>query len=133
MVGLIPDSEILRCKGPPVLNERERYLLVDAVKWVDEVVKGDRGRWYTHIYTHLDQGDQGCHCSPDRPVHAGAKTVGSGSRADTLGVKGADTPGCEDTGVQLSRPQHCPRLTTQQLSCQVHPVVCCCGVAAPLT
>jgi hypothetical protein len=43
VVGLIPDSEILRCKGPPVLNERERYLLVDAVKWVDEVVKGDRG------------------------------------------------------------------------------------------
>jgi hypothetical protein len=47
VVGLIPDSEILRCKGPPVLNERERYLLVDAVKWVDEVVKGDSGgvRW----------------------------------------------------------------------------------------
>lgn len=43
VVGLIPDSEILRCKGPPVLNERERYLLVDAVKWVDEVVKGTRG------------------------------------------------------------------------------------------
>jgi glycerol-3-phosphate cytidylyltransferase-like family protein len=43
VVGLIPDSEILRCKGPPVLNERERYLLVDAVKWVDEVVKGDKG------------------------------------------------------------------------------------------
>ncbi len=44
VVGFIPDSEILRCKGPPVLNERERYLLVDAVKWVDEVVEGDRGR-----------------------------------------------------------------------------------------
>jgi glycerol-3-phosphate cytidylyltransferase-like family protein len=44
VVGLIPDSEILRCKGPPVLNERERYLLVDAVKWVDEVLQGE-GRW----------------------------------------------------------------------------------------
>jgi hypothetical protein len=42
VVGLIPDSEILRCKGPPVLNEKERYLLVDAVKWVDEVVSGER-------------------------------------------------------------------------------------------
>jgi hypothetical protein len=41
VVGLIPDSEILRCKGPPVLNERERYLLVDAVKWVDEVLQGE--------------------------------------------------------------------------------------------
>jgi ethanolamine-phosphate cytidylyltransferase len=43
VVGLIPDSEILRCKGPPVLNERERYLLVDAVKWVDEVLQGEGG------------------------------------------------------------------------------------------
>lgn len=41
VVGLIPDREILRCKGPPVLNERERYLLVDAVKWVDEVLQGE--------------------------------------------------------------------------------------------
>lgn len=40
VVGLIPDSEILRCKGPPVLNEEERLLLVDNVKWVDEVITG---------------------------------------------------------------------------------------------
>lgn len=40
VVGLIPDSEILRCKGPPVLSEAERYSLVDAVKWVDEVITG---------------------------------------------------------------------------------------------
>jgi glycerol-3-phosphate cytidylyltransferase-like family protein len=45
VVGLIPDREILRCKGPPVLNERERYLLVDAVKWVDEVLQGEAGFW----------------------------------------------------------------------------------------
>ena len=43
VVGLIPDSEILRCKGPPVLNEDERMLLVDNVKWVDEVITGDWG------------------------------------------------------------------------------------------
>lgn len=40
VVGLIPDAEILRCKGPPVLNEDERYTLVDTVKWVDEVITG---------------------------------------------------------------------------------------------
>lgn len=40
VVGLIPDKEILRCKGPPVLNEDERLLLVDNVKWVDEVITG---------------------------------------------------------------------------------------------
>jgi len=40
VVGLIPDREILRCKGPPVLNEEERYALVASVKWVDEVITG---------------------------------------------------------------------------------------------
>lgn len=40
VVGLIPDNEILRCKGPPVMNEEERFTLVDAVKWVDEVITG---------------------------------------------------------------------------------------------
>lgn len=38
VVGLIPDAEILRCKGPPVMNEEERYTQVSAVKWVDEVI-----------------------------------------------------------------------------------------------
>jgi len=40
VVGLIPDREVLRCKGPPVLDEQERLLLVDAVKWVDEIITG---------------------------------------------------------------------------------------------
>ena len=40
VVGLIPDSEILRCKGPPVCNEEERKLQVETVKWVDEVITG---------------------------------------------------------------------------------------------
>ena len=40
VLGLIPDSEILRCKGPPVMNEEERHVLVEAVKWVDEVITG---------------------------------------------------------------------------------------------
>lgn len=43
VVGLIPDSEILRCKGPPVQNEEERLALVEAVKWVDEVITGAHG------------------------------------------------------------------------------------------
>ena len=41
MVGLIPDSEVERCKGSkPVLSDEERLQLVDAVKWVDEVLTG---------------------------------------------------------------------------------------------
>jgi hypothetical protein len=40
LVGLIPDSEIMRCKGPPVMNEQERYTMVESVKWVDEIITG---------------------------------------------------------------------------------------------
>ena len=43
-MGLIPDSEILRCKGPPVLNDKERLALVECVKWVDEVLEGTAKR-----------------------------------------------------------------------------------------
>lgn len=41
VVGLVPDSEILRCKGPPVQNEQERKIMVEAVKWVGEVITGE--------------------------------------------------------------------------------------------
>ena len=40
VVGLVPDSEILRCKGPPILNDHERLKLVESVKWVDDVLTG---------------------------------------------------------------------------------------------
>lgn len=41
VLGLIPDSEILRCKGPPVMSEEERKTMVESVKWVGEVITGD--------------------------------------------------------------------------------------------
>jgi len=40
IVGVHSDEEILKNKGPPVMNEEERYKAVAACKWVDEVVKG---------------------------------------------------------------------------------------------
>jgi ethanolamine-phosphate cytidylyltransferase len=39
IVGVHSDSEIEKNKGPPVMNEEERYLAVAACKWVDEVVR----------------------------------------------------------------------------------------------
>ena len=39
VVGLIPDAEVLRCKGPPVLREAERRAVIDSVKWVDEIIE----------------------------------------------------------------------------------------------
>jgi ethanolamine-phosphate cytidylyltransferase len=39
VVGVHSDAEIMKHKGPPVMNEEERYAAVAACKWVDEVVK----------------------------------------------------------------------------------------------
>jgi ethanolamine-phosphate cytidylyltransferase len=40
VVGVHTDEEITMHKGPPVFNEEERYRMVRAIKWVDEVVEG---------------------------------------------------------------------------------------------
>lgn len=40
IVGVHNDEEILKHKGPPVFTEEERYQMVRAIKWVDEVVEG---------------------------------------------------------------------------------------------
>jgi ethanolamine-phosphate cytidylyltransferase len=37
VVGVHSDAEILKHKGPPVMNEEERLATVRACKWVDEV------------------------------------------------------------------------------------------------
>ncbi|KJE97449.1 phosphoethanolamine-cytidyltransferase [Capsaspora owczarzaki ATCC 30864] len=39
VVGVHTDEEITRNKGPPVMTEQERYKMVRACKWVDEVVE----------------------------------------------------------------------------------------------
>jgi len=40
VVGVHSDEEIKMHKGPPVFNEEERYKMVKAIKWVDEVIEG---------------------------------------------------------------------------------------------
>lgn len=39
IVGVHSDEEITKHKGPPVYNEKERYKMVKAIKWVDEVIE----------------------------------------------------------------------------------------------
>ncbi|XP_039715218.1 ethanolamine-phosphate cytidylyltransferase isoform X1 [Pteropus medius] len=38
IVGVHTDEEIAKHKGPPVFTQEERYKMVQAIKWVDEVV-----------------------------------------------------------------------------------------------
>lgn len=37
VVGVHSDEEIIKHKGPSVFNEQERYRMLKAIKWVDEV------------------------------------------------------------------------------------------------
>lgn len=39
IVGVHSDAEILRNKGPPLFDERERYDLIRGCRWVDQVVE----------------------------------------------------------------------------------------------
>ncbi|XP_026499271.2 ethanolamine-phosphate cytidylyltransferase isoform X1 [Vanessa tameamea] len=40
IVGVHTDEEISKHKGPPVFTQEERYKMVRAIKWVDQVVEG---------------------------------------------------------------------------------------------
>ncbi|KAM9456860.1 ethanolamine-phosphate cytidylyltransferase-like [Clarias gariepinus] len=40
MVGVHTDEEISKHKGPPVFTQAERYKMVRAIKWVDDIVEG---------------------------------------------------------------------------------------------
>ncbi|KAK6312347.1 hypothetical protein J4Q44_G00180110 [Coregonus suidteri] len=40
IVGVHTDGEISQHKGPPVFTQAERYKMVRAIKWVDEIVEG---------------------------------------------------------------------------------------------
>nr|KAG5687384.1 hypothetical protein BaRGS_019888 [Batillaria attramentaria] len=52
VVGVHSDEEIAKHKGPPVYNEQERYKMVRAIKWVDQVVNRYKGANYPIMNLH---------------------------------------------------------------------------------
>nr|KAI8765436.1 ethanolamine-phosphate cytidylyltransferase-like isoform X1 [Biomphalaria glabrata] len=54
LVGVHSDAEVTRHKGPPVYTEEERYKMVRAIKWVDQVIED--APYVTTLET-LDQYD----------------------------------------------------------------------------
>lgn len=126
VVGLIPDSEILRCKGPPVLNERERTLLVDAVKWVDEIVKGvpyDLSPEFVeelftkHKIDYIIHGDDPCLLPDGTDAYAHAKKLGRFKMIKrTEGVSTTDI-----VGRMLTCTRANPHMT-KEVDSQVHPL-----------
>lgn len=85
VVGLVPDREIRRCKGPPILNDDERLRLVECVKWVDEVLTGvpydltpeflDE-LFFKHKIDYVIHGDDPCLLPDGTDAYANAKKVG---------------------------------------------------------
>ncbi|EDO31320.1 predicted protein [Nematostella vectensis] len=57
-VGVHSDAEIAHNKGPPVFNEEERYKMVRAIKWVDEVI--ENAPYTTTLETMDDHGCEFC-------------------------------------------------------------------------
>lgn len=85
VVGLVPDSEIRRCKGPPVMNEDERHTMVSSVKWVDEVLTGvpyDLTPAFLdellakHRIDYVIHGDDPCILPDGTDAYAYAKKIG---------------------------------------------------------
>jgi len=85
VVGLVPDREILRCKGPPLMNQDERLEMVESVKWVDEVVTDVpydltpaflHELFYKHKIDYVIHGDDPCLMPDGTDAYAYAKEAG---------------------------------------------------------
>ncbi|KAK9832648.1 hypothetical protein WJX81_006957 [Elliptochloris bilobata] len=85
VLGLIPDSEILMAKGPPVMNDAERKTMVESVKWVDEVIEGvpyELGPEFLaelfskHAIDYVVHGDDPCLLPDGSDAYAYAKKQG---------------------------------------------------------
>ncbi|CAG9460900.1 unnamed protein product [Pedinophyceae sp. YPF-701] len=85
VVGLIPDSEIEAVKGPPVFNNEERRTMVEAIKWVDEVLTDVPYNltedflaelFRRHKIDYVVHGDDPCLLPDGTDVYAVAKRLG---------------------------------------------------------
>jgi ethanolamine-phosphate cytidylyltransferase len=85
VVGVMNDAEIVLQKGPPVMNEQERYKAVRACKWVDEVIEAApyevTPEWTNKLLDEMDidfivHGDDPCITADGKDAYATAKDRG---------------------------------------------------------
>jgi ethanolamine-phosphate cytidylyltransferase len=85
VVGLVPDAEIRRCKGPPVLNDAERLAVVESCKWVDEMIldvpydineQFMNELWHKHKIDYIVHGDDPCLLPDGSDAYAAPKREG---------------------------------------------------------
>jgi len=85
VIGLVPDDEIIRHKGPPVFNDGERRMAVEAVKWVDEVITGVpyeiHEKFMEELFTkhnidYIVHGDDPCFTAEGKDAYGDVKEKG---------------------------------------------------------
>jgi len=85
VVGVVPDDEIVRHKGPPVMNNYERTLAVESVKWVDEIIPNvpyDVSEGFLdklineYKIDFIVHGDDPCIGADGKDAYAAVKTAG---------------------------------------------------------
>jgi ethanolamine-phosphate cytidylyltransferase len=99
VAGVHSDADVRLNKGPPVMNEQERYAAVRACKWVDEVVEA--APYYTDVELckrhHIDiivHGDDVSVGADGTDTYAAAKAAGMFKTVPrTIGVSSTDLVG----------------------------------------
>ncbi|KAH9616270.1 hypothetical protein KSS87_018151, partial [Heliosperma pusillum] len=103
VVGVVSDAEITANKGPPVTSLNERMIMVQAVKWVDEVIPDApyaiseefmKKLFEEYNIDYIIHGDDPCLLPDGSDAYALAKTAGRFKQIKrTEGVSSTDIVG----------------------------------------
>ena len=103
VVGVVSDAEIIANKGPPVTPLHERMIMVNAVKWVDEVITDApyaitedfmKKLFDEYNIDYIIHGDDPCVLPDGTDAYALAKKVGRYKQIKrTEGVSSTDIVG----------------------------------------
>ncbi|KAL9264714.1 Ethanolamine-phosphate cytidylyltransferase-like protein [Drosera capensis] len=120
VVGVVSDAEIIANKGPPVTPLHERMIMVQAVKWVDEVISDApyaitedfmKKLFEEYKIDYIIHGDDPCVLPDGTDAYALAKKAGRYKQIKrTEGVSSTDIVGrmllCVRERSVSDKPQH---------------------------
>jgi len=126
-VGLVGDADIIKNKGsPPVMPEDERFLTLQACKFVDEIIRDApydlSPEWVDslvrdHAIDYVVHGDDPCITADGKDAYAYAKSIG---RRVGVGVgvqAGASAPRAPSAGTASSSAPRASRRRTSSAAC----------------
>lgn len=130
VVGINPEREIRKHKGPPVMTDHERYVAVSSVKWVDEVLVDVPYVVTQQFLTELIEkhkidiivhGDDPCIGADGQDVYKAVKEMGRFRTIKrTEGVSSTDIVG---RMLLCTRDHHVDALRSSMTSCNRHDAI----------